>query len=51
MCPLYHGANADSLGWKTLISLVMAYYLTLFFWSKDLDPEYVLVLHPQFRYL
>lgn len=23
------------------MSLVLAHYLTLYFWSKDLDPEYV----------
>ncbi|OXC70517.1 hypothetical protein AYX13_00992 [Cryptococcus neoformans] len=43
-----------SLGWTvwvafssiTLISLVMAYHLTLFFWSKDLDPDsYTLPIH------
>jgi hypothetical protein len=28
---------------KTAVSLTLAHVLTLFFWSKDLDPEYV---HP-----
>ncbi|KIS01900.1 solute carrier family 41 [Cryptococcus deuterogattii 2001/935-1] len=43
-----------SLGWTvwvafsaiTLMSLVIAHYLTLFFWSKDLDPDsYTLPIH------
>lgn len=33
---------------QTLMSLVIAHYLTLFFWSKDLDPEYVLFPSPNF---
>jgi hypothetical protein len=27
---------------KTAVSLTLAHFLTLFFWSKGLDPEYVL---------
>jgi hypothetical protein len=29
-------ASADG---KTIISLASAHHMTLFFWSKDLDPE------------